>query len=58
VVNVTPSPDIEEEHGELRQVNGVRELCGHLETAPGKQLRQFIWLERIILVQRNSNQGN
>jgi len=42
VVNVTPSTDIEEEHGELRQVNGIRELCGHLETAPGKQLRQFI----------------
>lgn len=42
MMNVTPSAHVEEENGELRQVNGVRELCGHLESSPGKQLREFI----------------
>lgn len=34
---VTPSSDVEEEDGELREVNGVGQLRGYLKAAPAEQ---------------------
>lgn len=46
MMHMTPAPDIVEEDGELRQVDGIRQLCGHLEAPPGEHPRHFVYKEK------------
>lgn len=46
MMHMPPAPDIVEEDGELRQVDGVRQLRGHLEAAPGEHAGHFVCIER------------
>lgn len=46
MMHMTPASDIVEEDGELRQVDGIRQLCGHLEAPPGEHPRHFVYKEK------------
>lgn len=50
---MTPASDIVEEDGELRQVDGVRQLCGHLEAPPGEHFRHFVYKEKKVALCRS-----
>lgn len=44
-MHMTPASHVVEEDGELRQIDGIRELCGHLEATPGEHAGDFVCKE-------------